>query len=112
MAEAVYFAVERTPTGERPALYHDHLPRRLSATTAQRDGLIYVVRMDTLPNGARWCAMSLADLYAAYLVARDGGRLPASNVVVAKPGGGAAERKVGHRERFHAPWRQGRSRTV
>ena len=58
MNEAVYFVVEKVPTGEQAALYHDHLPPRLSGKNAARDGLVYAVRMDTLPNAATWLKMA------------------------------------------------------
>ena len=67
MGEPVYFFVERHPRGEQPAICYGQMPRR---------GVVYGVRVDTLPNAATWLKMSLAELYAAYLKARDGKTLP------------------------------------
>lgn len=77
-----HFVVERTPTGEQAVLYYDCLPPRLSDKNAQRNGLIYRVRVDTLPQAARWLKMSLAELYQAYCSARDGNTLPKDPIAV------------------------------
>src|SRR5579859_2206897 len=82
------------------------MPPRLSGKNAKRDGLIYAVRVDILPNAKRWLAMSLNDLYRAYCIARDKGGLPAANIAVASTASSTpAQRRLGHREkRMNRPW--------
>jgi hypothetical protein len=96
----VYFVVERTIAGEQPAIYRDHLPDRLTGKNAKRDGLVYAVRMDTLPHGEKWMAMSLSELYEAFRKAQ-AGNIPLPQNIASPPSETKpAERKMGHRERF------------
>ena len=68
----VFFVVEKTPLGESAALYCDAAPQVRTA----KPRIIYITRLDQLPNAKIWLNMSLNKLYAAYCKARDGKRLP------------------------------------
>jgi hypothetical protein len=105
MADPVYFVVERSPEGEQPVIYYDRLPQRLSGKNATRDGLIYAVRMDVLPNAAKWMSMSLAELYRFYCEARDNKTLPPRYVEPMKASSEPAKRLEGQRRQsFERPW--------
>jgi len=75
---ATYFVIERTATGEQAALYYDDLPRRYLGQKAQWNGLIYKLRLDTLPDASGWLAMSLPQLYEVYEHLRRRNKLPAA----------------------------------
>jgi hypothetical protein len=72
---AVYFAVERTPTGEQAALYYDELPSQWRGQNATKNGLLYALRLDNLPNASAWLRMPLNELYEVYCRQRDKGSL-------------------------------------
>lgn len=72
MTEAIYFVVERRAGRECATLHRDHL--QLVGTA------VYKLRLDKLPDGARWAAMPLAELYALYCGLRDQGKLPPENL--------------------------------
>jgi hypothetical protein len=105
--EAVFFVVEKAPIpgGERASLYHEFLPPRLTGKNSNRDGLIYLVRVDTLPHAAKWLSMSVTELYEEYKIARDKNSLPQSYKPEAKSESAPAIVKLGHRERLsNRPW--------
>jgi hypothetical protein len=100
MGQPVFFVVERTPTGEQPALYYDELPSRHRSERAAAEGLIYAVRVDILPHADQWLSMTLADLYAAYCKARDGNIVLPQNTIEAAKTTERAKPLLGHREKF------------
>lgn len=77
MTDPIWFAVERTPSGEFAAIYHQVLPSRLTEkiVAPRVSPLVYSCRLDKLPDCATWLQMSTAELYRRYALARDGGRL-------------------------------------
>jgi hypothetical protein len=79
----LYFVVWRRAGAETPSLYHDHLPGWIHGKHAAARGLVYMLRLDTLPDAERWVAMGLDELWRHYCRLRDKGRLPV-------PGGAAA----------------------
>ena len=97
--EPVFFVVERTADGEIPSLCYDVLPsrmtRRIPQGSAEQSPMIYVLRLDRLPDAERWQAMSLADLYSRYCELRDAGKLPPSNLHVSMAKSDPARRLLG-----------------
>ena len=92
-----WFVVTHGLHGETGSLYYDHLPDVPKQNTPR----IYTLRLDTLPLGERWCAMSLDELMAAYRRLKDRGKLPQTT----RPPSAAAEKphvKLGHRETMRA----------
>jgi hypothetical protein len=67
---AAFFVVTRWLGREMPAIYWDELPR------APIHNLVYVVRLDTFPNGDKLVDAPLADLYAVYTMLKRKGKLP------------------------------------
>lgn len=66
-----YFVVTKGIAGEVPSKYWDELPR------APIRNLVYVVRLDLLPNGEDMCRAPLVDLFAAvYRHLKKRGKLP------------------------------------
>lgn len=66
-----YFVITRGELArEIPAIYWDELPK------APIRNLIYVVRLDTFPNGHKLLQASLAQLYATYVQLKERGKLP------------------------------------
>lgn len=60
--------------------------------------MLYVLRLDRLPDPAHWLAMTTAELYAVYVELRDQGKLPPSNIVDVPLKQPPALRMIGHRE--------------
>ena len=72
MAErACFFTVERIQGREVPHLYWDELPHRRPIRN-----LVYVVRLDQLPNGSLMIHRPLKDLYSVYQHLQRRGKLP------------------------------------
>jgi hypothetical protein len=65
-----YFVVQRRFGHEQPAIYWDDLPR------SPLPGLVYVVRLDQLPNAEANCAAPLSKLYEVFCRLRPLGKLP------------------------------------
>ena len=94
MAEAVYFIVSRRAGREEAAIIHDLVPGWLKPL------IVYQLRLDRLPDAERWLAMPLDRLYAEYVLFRDHGRLPPSNVADPPQKKEPAKILAGHRERY------------
>ena len=67
---AAYFVVSRSMGREVPAIFWDELPREPIRN------LIYVVRLDQLPNAADLLRASLGQLFAVYQHLLKRGKLP------------------------------------
>jgi hypothetical protein len=78
--DAVFFVVERHPLGEQAALFYKRLPTRYTGKNAARDGLVYALRLDTLPDAARWLGLPISRLHNTYRRLRDSNTLPAGNL--------------------------------
>jgi hypothetical protein len=98
MTRPAYFVVAKRHGQECPAVYYDELPRQPIRN------LVFVVRLDQLPNGHDLVRASTGDLYAVYCRLRDRGKLPPRWEPPPKPKAAAAERLVGHREAFVPSW--------
>jgi hypothetical protein len=98
MSEPAYFVVAKRHGVERVAIYHDELPR------ATIRNMVYVVRLDTLPNGHDLVRAPTGQLYAVYCRLRDRGKLPPRWEPPPKPKAAKAERLIGHREDFARTW--------
>ena len=94
---ACYFTVERHMGKERPQLYWDELPR------APIRNLVYVLRLDTLPNGERMTRAQLSALYAVFCRLREQGKLPPRWEPPPRPKAGGTTVRTG--ERFEHPRR-------
>ena len=80
MSQPVYFLVVSWHGREHCSLVYDDLPRWVTGKRARDQGLLYVLRLDTLPAGERWGSASLSQLVARYKLLRAQGKLPASNL--------------------------------
>jgi hypothetical protein len=80
MTEPVYFLVTRRHGEEKFSLCYERIPTAYSGHRARDNGLVYVLRLDTLPEGERWMARPLSELAAQYAWLKVRGRLPASNI--------------------------------
>jgi hypothetical protein len=78
---AVYFVVLRRAGVEASAIYYDNLPAWMTGKRAAEGGLVYALRLDTLPDADRWTTMSRADLERHYRTLKAAGKLPGSNLV-------------------------------
>jgi hypothetical protein len=72
MNRPVFFVVEKTMLGEQAALYWDDPPQ----IRGIRPNIIYIVRLDQLPNANHWLTMPLTELYFFYRKALAGNTLP------------------------------------
>jgi hypothetical protein len=98
MTPPAYFVVAKRHGVECVAIYHQELPR------APIRNLVYVVRLDTLPNGHDLVRASTGQLYAVYCRLRDRGKLPPRWEPPPKSQAAKAERLIGHREGFARTW--------
>lgn len=64
-----YFIVATRHGREYASISHDELPAKIR-------NLVYVVRLDVLPNAAELVRASTGQLYAVYCRLRDRGKLP------------------------------------
>lgn len=76
--EPITFVVERHHGGESACIIYGPLPSWLTAKGSNR--MIYAWRLDRVPEGAALAQKPIAELYAQYVVQRDAGRLPPSNL--------------------------------
>ena len=100
MSRPAYFVVARRDGREVPAIYWDELPQQPIRN------LVYLVRLDVLPNGPALVAAPLADLYAVFCHLRKRGKLPPRWEPPPRPKAEAAKVYQGHREvhpRRHLP---------
>jgi len=72
VSRPAYFVVTRWHGVETPAIYWDELPRH------QLLNLVYVLRLDTLPNAESIMQQSVTELYAGYRRLASRGKLPPS----------------------------------
>ena len=70
MSRPAYFTVALVLGRETPAIWWDELPR------APIRNLVYVLRLDTLPNGETLAGAPLAQLYSVFCHLRKRGKLP------------------------------------
>jgi hypothetical protein len=80
MSEPVYFVVTRRAGFEEASLCYERLPTLLAGRRAKDHGLVYALRLDTLPDPEKWLAMSLGELWRTYTFLRDRDKLPTSNI--------------------------------
>ena len=92
---AAYFTVSRVMGREVPAIFWDELPR------TPIPNLVYVTRLDQLPNGSLLIHRPLKDLYSVYQHLQRRGKLPPRWQPPPRQKAEAAKVLVGHRE---APW--------
>jgi hypothetical protein len=96
-----YFVVTRDYFGrETPALYWDELPER----GIRR--LVYLQRLDLLPNAAALCGASLDQLFTVYQFLQKRGKLPPRWEPPPRPQAERPAVKTGYREvhaRRHLP---------
>lgn len=92
MSEPVYFVVTSRAGLTSAALHHGQLPAWMTGKRAKERGLVYALRLDVLPNAARWLAMSANDLHRVYLTRKTGSTLPPSNI--APPPAAKVDRKA------------------
>jgi hypothetical protein len=97
MTDPVFFVVEKTPLGEQASLYRGDPPQ----IKIVKVRIIYIVRVDTLPNANRWLKMSLNELYSAYCKVRDKKNLPPQYIPPALVKDEKPAIKFGHRESFY-----------
>jgi hypothetical protein len=98
MSEAVYFVIAKRHGVEHAALFHDELPRQPIRN------LVYVLRLDQLPNSHDLVCASTGQLYAVYCRLRDRGKLPPRWEPPPKPKAAKPERLEGYREQFVPTW--------
>lgn len=70
MTRPCYFAVQRIMGLEMPTLYWDEPPR------SPIRNLVYIVRLDTLPNGHALVEAGLTKLFTVYQRLKASGKLP------------------------------------
>lgn len=88
-----YFVVRRTPHGrEVPEIFWDELPR------SPPRNLVYIVRLDQLPNADVLVSSSLHELFCHYQHLKASGKLPPRWKPPPRPKGEPAKSLVGHRE--------------
>jgi len=80
MPGPIYFVVVNRMGRESCSLYHDWLPAWMTGKNAKELGLLYVLRLDTLPNADHWLAQSLTELTNTYFRLKKAGKLPSSNL--------------------------------
>ncbi len=98
---ATYFVVAKRHGVEHAMIYHEELP------TKPIRNLVYIVRLDTLPNGHDMVRASTNQLYLVYCHLRNRGKLPPRWEPPPKPkADNKAELLIGHRETFVATWDQ------
>jgi hypothetical protein len=86
MADPIYFVVERRHGKEMPSIIHDVIPKYLTrkVTPFEQSPIIYIIRLDTLPNSEWWLSLSLTELYYYYKNLRNQNKLPSSNMTLKK----------------------------
>lgn len=99
-SEATVFAVVLRNGIEEPALFHDYVPAILTASDTRKLGVVYVLRLDRLPDAERWLQLSLSELFAVYRRLKAAGRLPAPNLGSPRATAEPAKRLLGYRERL------------
>jgi hypothetical protein len=70
MTRPTYFVVAKRHGIEHAEVYFDELPR------APIRGLVYVVRLDQLPDAERWLRLPVRALYRTYHALAERGTLP------------------------------------
>ena len=87
MSERVFFVIEQSHGREYATVHREHLQLTGKA--------VYTLRLDKLPDGERWAAMPLVELYAQYVKLRDAGKLPPENLADPRPKSEPAKRLLG-----------------
>src|SRR5262249_29873521 len=77
---ATYFVITRRAGHESPALYYDRLPDWMLSKRAAAEGLVYALRLDTMPDAAFWLALSLRALAVHYRALASLRKLPPQNL--------------------------------
>jgi hypothetical protein len=78
MSEPVTFVVETRHGRESASIVYGQLPEHLRAKGSNQ--LVWVWRLDKLPNGEALQQMPIGDLYDQFVRMREQGKLPPSNL--------------------------------
>lgn len=92
MTRPCYFVVQRIMGLEMATLYWDEPPR------SPIHNLVYIVRLDTLPNGHALVDAGLTKLFSVYQRLKASGKLPPRWEPPKRPPADKARVLVGHRE--------------
>jgi hypothetical protein len=93
-----YFVVAKRHGVEYACIVWDELPR------APIPNLVYLARLDTMPNADALGKLSTDQLLTLYRRLRNRGNLPSCWEPPPKPRAQPAERLIGYREEITRPW--------